>query len=40
MLWKSLRAVCSELIGSEIVDGHQVQVFMPPPDILENLSRI
>ncbi|MGB8686632.1 MAG: AAA domain-containing protein [Microcoleus sp.] len=40
MLWKSLRAVCSQLIGTEIVDGHQVQVFMPPPDILENLSRI
>lgn len=39
MLWKSLRAVCSQLIGTEIVDGHQVQVFMPPPDILENLSR-
>lgn len=38
MLWKSLRAVCSQLIGTEIVDGHQVQVFMPPPDILENLS--
>jgi superfamily I DNA and/or RNA helicase len=40
MLWKSLRAVCSELIGKEMVDGHQVEVFMPPPDILEKLSRI
>lgn len=40
MLWKSLRSVCSQLIGTEIVEGHQVQVFMPPPDILENLSCI
>jgi superfamily I DNA and/or RNA helicase len=40
MLWKSLRSVCSELIGKEMVDGHQVEVFMPPPDILEKLSRI
>ncbi|MEG4810073.1 AAA domain-containing protein [Microcoleus sp. F8-D3] len=39
MLWKSLRSVCSELIGKEMVDGHQVEVFMPPPDILEKLSR-
>jgi hypothetical protein len=40
MLWKSLRAVCSELIGTQIVDGHQVEVFRPPSDILEKLSRI
>lgn len=40
MLWKSLRAVCSQLIGTEIMDGHQVQFFEPPPDILENLSSI
>ena len=39
MLWKSLRAVCSQLIGTEIVEGHQVQFFEPPPDILEKLSR-
>jgi len=37
MLWKSLRAVCSELIGTETIDGHQVQVFKPPSDILEKL---
>ena len=35
MLWKSLRAVCSQLWGTETVDGHQVQVFKPPSDILE-----
>ena len=38
ILWKSLRAVCSELIGTQIVDGHQVEVFRPPSDILKKLS--
>jgi hypothetical protein len=40
ILWKSLRAVCSELIGTQIVDGHQVEVFRPPSDILKKLSPI
>jgi hypothetical protein len=30
MLWKSLREVCSELVGEIDVDGHQVQVYTPP----------
>ena len=38
MLWKSLRSVCSQLIGTGIIDGHQVQVFQPSPDILEMSS--
>jgi hypothetical protein len=40
ILWKSLRAVCSELIGTQIVEGHQVEVFRPPSDILKKLSPI
>ena len=30
MLWKSLRELCSELVGTAEVDGHTVQVFTPP----------
>ena len=40
MLWKSLRSVCSQLIGTQIVDGHHVEVFTPPSDILKKLSPI
>jgi hypothetical protein len=40
ILWKSLRAVCSEFIGTQIVDGHQVEVFRPPSDIVKKLSPI
>ncbi|MEG4210775.1 AAA domain-containing protein [Microcoleus sp. S13_B4] len=40
MLWKSLRAVCSQLIVTRIVEGHQVEVFRPPSDILKKLSPI
>jgi hypothetical protein len=30
MLWKSLREVCSELVGETDLDGHQVRVYTPP----------
>lgn len=33
MLWKSLRAICSDKIATESVDGHTVQIFTPPSHI-------
>lgn len=30
MLWKSLRALCSNLLATETVDGHTVHVYTPP----------
>lgn len=31
LLWKALRAICSQQIGYETINGHTVQIFTPPP---------
>ncbi len=38
MLWKSLRAICSELIATESLNGHKVQIFTPSLDSLKSNS--
>jgi len=32
MLWKSLRNICTESIGDEQVNGHEVEVLVPNPN--------
>jgi len=32
MLWKSLRNICTESVGEDVVEGHDVEVFIPDPD--------
>ncbi len=40
MLWKSLRSQCSELIFTETVNEHKVEVFTPPLEqISQNLTK-
>jgi superfamily I DNA and/or RNA helicase len=34
MLWKSLRALCSEQIGEGMIDGYRVRVLTPPEDAI------
>jgi hypothetical protein len=32
MLWKSLRNICTESVGEDIIEGNEVEVFIPDPD--------
>jgi hypothetical protein len=34
MLWKSMRAFCSESLGTATIDGHQVTVYTPPREAI------
>lgn len=38
MLWKSLRAICSQLIVTESIDGHKVKIFTPPLDFVNSIK--
>ncbi|MBC1239564.1 AAA domain-containing protein [Nostoc sp. 2RC] len=38
MLWKALRSECSQLIFTENVNGHIVEVFTPPLDEISEIS--
>jgi len=35
MLWKSLRNICTESIGEDEIEGHEVEVLVPDPDSAE-----